>query len=115
GWGHDPRDHVLDHVGGASRCARAPPNCPAPHAGVRMTGELATQASFRDYLNLTKPRLSLLSVLTAVVGYFATRPENDPVKFLLLLIGTSLAAGGVAALNQWMESDTDAQMKRTAD
>jgi protoheme IX farnesyltransferase len=72
-------------------------------------------ASFRDYLELTKPRLSLLSVLTAVVGYFATRPESNPIRFTVLLIGTSLAAGGVAALNQWMESDTDAQMKRTAD
>lgn len=80
-----------------------------------MTPGTATSGGFRDYLELTKPRLSLLSVLTAVVGYFATRPPSDPMKFTLLLIGTSLAAGGVAALNQWMESDTDAQMKRTAD
>ncbi len=77
--------------------------------------ETAPHATFRDYLELTKPRLSLLSVLTAVVGYFAARPESDPLRFTLLLVGTSLAAGGVAALNQWMESDTDAQMKRTAD
>lgn len=75
----------------------------------------APGASFRDYLELTKPRLSLLSVLTAVVGYFAARPPSQPMKFVLLLIGTSLAAGGVAALNQWMESDTDARMRRTAD
>jgi protoheme IX farnesyltransferase len=75
----------------------------------------APEATFRDYLELTKPRLSLLSVLTAVVGYFAARPESNGVRFTLLLVGTSLAAGGVAALNQWMESDTDAQMKRTAD
>jgi protoheme IX farnesyltransferase len=80
-----------------------------------MTQTPAAAASFRDYLELTKPRLSLLSVLTAVVGYFAARPESNSLKFMLLLIGTSLAAGGVAALNQWMESDTDAQMKRTAD
>jgi hypothetical protein len=32
-----------------------------------------------------------------------------------VVVGTSLAAGGVAALNQWLEHDTDAQMKRTAD
>lgn len=72
-------------------------------------------ASFRDYLELTKPRLSLLSVLTALVGYLAARPPSNPSKLTFLLIGTCLAAGGVAALNQWMESDTDAQMKRTAD
>jgi protoheme IX farnesyltransferase len=75
----------------------------------------APSASFADYLALTKPRLSLLSVLTAVVGYFAARPASDPLKLTLLLFCTCLAAGGVAALNQWMESDTDAQMKRTSD
>lgn len=80
-----------------------------------MSTPAAAPARFRDYLELTKPRLSLLSVLTTVVGYFAARPPSNPTKFWLLLVGTSLAAGGVAALNQWMESDTDAQMKRTAD
>jgi heme o synthase len=75
----------------------------------------ATPATFRDYLELTKPRLSLLSVLTAIVGYYAARPEPNAAKLVFLLIGTSLAAGGVAALNQWLEIDTDAQMKRTAD
>lgn len=72
-------------------------------------------ATFRDYLELTKPRLSLLSVLTAIVGYFAARPPSHPVKLVCVIAGTSLAAGGVAALNQWMEADTDARMKRTAD
>jgi protoheme IX farnesyltransferase len=71
-------------------------------------------ASFRDYLELTKPRLSMLSVLTTLVGYFAARPAWDGMKFTLLLAGTSLAAGGVAALNQWMEHETDARMARTA-
>ena len=72
-------------------------------------------ARFSDYLALTKPRLSLLSVLTALVGYFCARPPSNPPKLILLLIGTSLAAAGVAALNQWLEAETDARMKRTAD
>jgi protoheme IX farnesyltransferase len=81
-----------------------------------MTAEAqAPAAKFRDYLELTKPRLSLLSVLTSLVGYLAARPPSAPLKLLFVVIGTSLAAGGVAALNQWMEADTDAQMKRTAD
>ena len=75
----------------------------------------ATPPKFRDYLELTKPRLSLLSVLTALVGYLAARPPSDPLKLLFVVVGTSLAAGGVAALNQWLEWETDAQMKRTAD
>jgi protoheme IX farnesyltransferase len=80
-----------------------------------MTAETAAPATFRDYLELTKPRLSLLSVITTLVGYFATRPPANPAKFTLLFIGTALAAGGVAALNQWLEHDTDAKMRRTAD
>ena len=70
---------------------------------------------FRDYLELTKPRLSLLSVLTALVGYLAARPPSQPLKLVLLVIGTALAAAGVATLNQWLEHETDARMSRTAD
>lgn len=73
------------------------------------------KAAFGDYLELTKPRLSMLSVLTTLIGYVAARPPWVPREFFALLIGTCLAAGGVAALNQWLEADTDAQMKRTAD
>lgn len=71
-------------------------------------------ARFGDYLELTKPRLSMLSVITALVGYAAARPGHQPVKLICVIVGTSLAAGGVAALNQWMEHDTDARMTRTA-
>ncbi len=79
-----------------------------------MTEVSPAGAGFGDYLELTKPRLSLLSVLTALVGYFAARPAFDAVRVGLLALGTSLAAGGVSSLNQWMESDTDARMRRTA-
>jgi protoheme IX farnesyltransferase len=72
-------------------------------------------ARISDYLELTKPRLSLLSVLTALVGYLAARPPRDLSRLFFLAAGTSLAAGGVAALNQWLEFDTDAVMQRTAD
>lgn len=77
--------------------------------------ETAPKPVFGDYLELTKPRLSLLSVLTTLVGYVTARPPWVPAEFISLMIGTSLAAGGVAALNQWLEADTDAKMRRTAD
>ena len=81
-----------------------------------MTEELSLpKPKLGDYVELTKPRLSLLSVLTALVGYCAARPEFDGWTLSWLVLGTSLAAGGVASLNQWMERDTDALMKRTAD
>ncbi len=69
---------------------------------------------FGDYIELTKPRLSLLSVFTVLVGYMAAHGERG-ARLAWLVAGTILAAGGVAALNQWMERDTDALMKRTAD
>jgi protoheme IX farnesyltransferase len=77
--------------------------------------EAAPKAVLHDYLELTKPRLSALSVVTALVGYYAARPPRNFFEMLYLLLGTMLAAGGVAVLNQWMESETDARMHRTAD
>ena len=71
--------------------------------------------SWRHYLELTKPRLSLLSVVTSLVGYLIALPYWDAGRTAWVVLGTALCAGGVAALNQWMESDTDALMKRTAD
>jgi protoheme IX farnesyltransferase len=56
----------------------------------------------------------MLSVITAVVGYVVARGEWDWIHFVITLVGTSACAGGVAALNQWMERDTDARMERTA-
>ena len=77
----------------------------------------ARPASWRDYLELTKPRLSLMSVITGLVGYVVAVPYTyrDWSRTALVALGTALCAGGVAALNQWMEIDTDGMMKRTAD
>jgi heme o synthase len=75
----------------------------------------ASTARFGDYLELTKPRLSMLSVITTLVGYAAAKPGWHPIEFWTLVLGTCACAAGVAALNQWMESDTDAVMPRTAD
>lgn len=80
-----------------------------------MAGSAAGKARFGDYLELTKPRLSMLSVITTLVGYGAAKPGWFPGEFWALVIGTSACAAGVATLNQWMESDTDAVMPRTAD
>jgi protoheme IX farnesyltransferase len=75
----------------------------------------AGQTTWRHYLELTKPRLSFMSVITAMVGYLAALPFWDWMRTSYLMLGTALCAGGVAAINQWMESDLDAKMQRTAD
>ena len=75
----------------------------------------AVRTTWRHYLELTKPRLSLMSVVTALIGYLAALPFWDWARTGFVVLGTALCAGGVAALNQWMESELDAKMKRTAD
>ncbi len=75
----------------------------------------AVRVNFSALFELTKPRLSMLSVFTAALGYLAHYPLNkDALTFWSLMLGTSLAAGGAAALNQWMERREDARMPRTA-
>ena len=66
-----------------------------------------------DFYELTKPRLSFLSVVTAVIGYLSANPSREFSVLISLLFGTSLAAGGAAVLNQWLEREADARMVRT--
>ena len=73
----------------------------------------ANKARLVDYLELTKPKLSLMSIITALLGYFAASPPKNVPVFLGLTIGTSLAAAGAAVLNQWLERDADKKMART--
>ena len=67
------------------------------------------------YWELTKPRLSFLSVLTSLAGYFCSAPTQptDAKVLVSLALGTALAAGGCGAVNMWWESDADAKMERT--
>lgn len=67
-----------------------------------------------DLLILVKARLSLLVLITTLVGFLLG--WQGPMDWLILaatLTGTALCAGGAAALNQWWERDLDALMNRT--
>lgn len=72
------------------------------------------QGPFAAYWELTKPRLSMMAVITALLGYLAGSDGNT-LTLLSVFFGTALAAGGAAALNQWWEREEDTQMERTAD
>ena len=52
-----------------------------------MSEDPPRNARLADYLELTKPRLSLLSVVTALVGYFAARPAHNPARVAFLALG----------------------------
>jgi protoheme IX farnesyltransferase len=75
---------------------------------------LTRQAPLAAYWELTKPRLSIMAVISALLGYLAVS-NGDMLALISVFIGTALAAGGAAALNQWWEREEDALMHRTAD
>ena len=67
-----------------------------------------------DYLELTKPRLSLLVLATTAVGFWlGVRRVEELARVTPLLIGTAFVVGGANALNQWLERVPDGLMKRT--
>ena len=68
------------------------------------------------YADLFKARLTCLVLLTTLVGFYVG--FRGPVDFALmfrLLLGTALLASGAAALNQLLEREYDARMRRTQD
>jgi protoheme IX farnesyltransferase len=76
---------------------------------------LALSARLADYVELTKPRISVLVLFTVAAGaLLAGGGSVDPMLLLHTLAGTALVAAGASALNQWLERHGDALMKRTA-
>lgn len=73
-----------------------------------------TRGRAADYVTLAKPRLNLLVVASAMVGYvMGGGAMSDASAVLLTLAGTALVAGGASAFNQVMERGPDARMHRT--
>ncbi len=69
-----------------------------------------------DFLELTKPRITLLVVITTMAAFYMGIPGKMP--FVLLahtLFGTALVAGGASAFNMYLERNLDALMPRTTD
>src|SRR5262245_66499453 len=68
----------------------------------------------RDFLELTKPRITLLILICTAVGYSFGSPNSLNLSLLVhVLLGTALMASGTSALNQWYDADSDARMRRT--
>ena len=67
----------------------------------------------RDFIALTKPRITLMVVLTALFGYYLATPQVDAMLLANLLIGTALSCAGAGALNMAMEKRADGAMHRT--
>ncbi len=79
------------------------------------TTELTLSARANAYVALTKPDVSFLVLITAAAGYYMG--ARGPVGWLHMIhtvFGTMLIAAGTAALNHYIERETDGNMRRTA-
>jgi len=75
-------------------------------------------ATLADYWSLTKPEVNLLILITTLAGFCLAVPspiQHFPVLLLInTLLGTLLVASGTGTLNQFLERNFDAQMRRTS-
>jgi heme o synthase len=71
-------------------------------------------ARWRDFMALTKPKVSLLIVFTAVVGMVLASPGMVPLRALVFgALGIAMASGSAAAVNHILDRRIDKQMLRT--
>jgi len=93
-------------------------NCPAHDHKEKPMATVLSQSSvtagWRDYLELTKPKVVLLMLITSLVGMFLATRAGVPWTVLLFgNLGIALCAGGAAAVNHVVDRRIDAVMART--
>ena len=81
---------------------------------VSLSRARASAATWRDYLELTKPRVVLLMLLCALVGMFLATPSAPPALLMAAsLVGIALVAASAAVVNHIADARLDARMSRT--
>ena len=75
----------------------------------------ANNSVFRDYLQLTKPRIVVLLIFTTVTAMVIAAQGIPLPPFILLatILGGSFSAAGANVMNQYIDRDMDLQMSRT--
>ena len=76
--------------------------------------DVLTEPSVSDYIQLMKPRVMTLVVLTALAAMFAAPGSIHPVIGFIAILSIAIGAGASGALNMWYDADIDARMARTA-
>lgn len=78
------------------------------------TEQQLARSNWRDYLELCKPRVVALMLLTVLVGMYLATPSWVPLTTVLAaVIGIGLCAGSAAAINHLVDKRIDAMMLRT--
>ncbi|MDD1015577.1 heme o synthase [Pseudomonas rubra] len=79
-----------------------------------LLSERRLQAGWRDYLELTKPKVVVLMLITSLVGMFLATRAGVPWTILLFgNLGIACCAGGAAVVNHVVDRRIDALMART--
>lgn len=73
----------------------------------------STRQLVSDYIELTKPKVQSLLLLTTIATMYVAG-DPSPLLVFLTCVGGYLSAGGAGAVNHWFDRDIDAQMARTA-
>jgi protoheme IX farnesyltransferase len=76
--------------------------------------QLADRRSVSDFVALTKPRVMMLAVFTALVGLSRAPVRLDPLTILAAVLAVAAGAAAAGMLNMWYDADIDAVMSRTA-
>jgi protoheme IX farnesyltransferase len=82
-----------------------------------LVGSFLLSLAAKELLEVSKPRIVVLLVITAVTSMYAASkligPELDPIGLLHIVIAGALASAGSSALNHYYDRDIDPLMKRT--
>ena len=82
------------------------------------TKDERVRLGFKEIVEVSKPRIIVLLVITAVTSMYAASklvgPELDTLGLVHIIIAGSLASAGSSALNHYYDRDIDPKMKRTS-
>ncbi|MBK8171955.1 MAG: protoheme IX farnesyltransferase [Sandaracinaceae bacterium] len=70
--------------------------------------------SLRDFVALTKPRITFLVVVTTAGGLWLAPGHRAPLFFLLTVFATAMVVSAANVFNCWIERESDRDMKRTS-
>lgn len=88
---------------------------PSTTRPIGLTSRGAVSARVLDYLELTKPKIAVMALVTVTVGYtLASQGPWFSPTLIYAMAGIALMAAASSALNQWVERETDARMHRTS-
>ncbi|MGE0130669.1 MAG: heme o synthase [Blastocatellales bacterium] len=94
--------------------AAGAPAASDPEVEVISSSRLSLNEKLAAYVDLTKPRITILVALSALAGFALGSPSPiNWIQFLHTAIGVALLSSGISTLNQYWERDLDALMQRT--